>query len=310
LVDYVVPHNPEWASHFTREAAALRAALMPLDVTFHHIGSTAIPGIRAKPIIDLLGETNDLSEIDARSYIFPHLGYEIMGEYGIDGMRYFRKINISGARTHNLHIFEMGSPHAERHLAFRDYLRAHPDRAAAYSELKARLTASDDFSWDDYVDGKSPFIRATEQEALTWYRERRQDKAISHPFEDPNVARVFDAYPREARRGLLQLRDLIFDVAARTEGVGPLLETLKWGQPAYLTPETKSGSTIRLGVPKGGDFAIFVHCQTRIVPDFRALFPNDFDYEGNRAIRFMSADDIASEKLELFIESALTYHRR
>lgn len=174
MVDYVVPHNPEWTSHFLREAAALQAALMPLDLTFHHIGSTAIPGILAKPIIDLLGETNDLAAIDSRSASFKQIGYEVLGAYGIDGRRYFRKINGSGVRTHHLHIFEMGSPHAERHLAFRDYLRVHSQIAAAYSELKAKLTASDNLSWDDYVDGKSPFIRATEKDALTWYREGQQ----------------------------------------------------------------------------------------------------------------------------------------
>jgi hypothetical protein len=133
---------------------------------------------------------------------------------------------------------------------------------------------------------------------------------MSKPFEDPNVERAFSAFPIEARRGLLQLRELIFDVAARTEGVGCILETLKWGQPSYLTPETKSGSTIRLGLPKGGGFAIYAHCQTSIISDFQAIFPNDFVYEGNRAIHFASSDDLIIEKLELFLTSALTYHRR
>ncbi len=133
---------------------------------------------------------------------------------------------------------------------------------------------------------------------------------MSQPFDDPNVERAFAAFAREAQQGLLHLRELIFDVAGRTEGVGRLQETLKWGQPAYLTPETKSGTTIRLGCPKAGGFAVFVHCQTSIVSDFRALFPHDFQYEGNRAIHFASRDDLASEKLELFVTSALTYHRR
>ncbi|MEM6593710.1 MAG: DUF1801 domain-containing protein [Pseudomonadota bacterium] len=133
---------------------------------------------------------------------------------------------------------------------------------------------------------------------------------MSHPFEDPNVARVFAAFPSEARVGLQYLRKLIFDVAARTEGVGCLEETLKWGQPAYLTPETKTGTTIRLGCPKTGGFAIYVHCQTSIVSDFRALFPDDFHYEGNRAIYFTTAEALPAEKLELFITRALTYHRR
>ena len=130
------------------------------------------------------------------------------------------------------------------------------------------------------------------------------------PFDDPNVERVFDGFPSEARSGLLQLRDMIFAVAAQTEGVGRLQETLKWGQPAYLTPETKSGTTIRLGLPKTGGFAIYVHCQTSIVSDFQALFPNEFAYEGNRAIHFTAQDDLPAEKLDLFIRQALTYHRK
>lgn len=133
---------------------------------------------------------------------------------------------------------------------------------------------------------------------------------MSQPFEDPNVERAFSAFPDEVKNGLLRLRGLIFDVAARTEGVGRLEETLKWGQPAYLTPETKSGTTIRLGCPKAGGFAIYVHCQTSIVSDFQALLPDDFDYEGHRAIHFATAVDLPAEKLELFIARALTYHRR
>ncbi len=133
---------------------------------------------------------------------------------------------------------------------------------------------------------------------------------MTHPFDDPNVERAFSGFPSPARDGLLQLRQRIFDVAARTECVGRLEETLKWGQPAYLTPQTKSGTTIRLGCPKAGGFAIYVHCQTSIVSDFRALFPNDFDYEGNRAVQFSTMEGLPIEKLDLFITSALTYHRK
>ena len=132
---------------------------------------------------------------------------------------------------------------------------------------------------------------------------------MSVPFEDPNVERVFGGYPGEARQGLLELRDLIFDVATHTAVVGRIQETLKWGQPAYLTPETKSGSTIRLGIPKTGGFAIYTHCQTSIISDFRSLFPDDFVYEGNRAIHFVSSDNLPADKLKLLISSALTYHR-
>ena len=98
---------------------------------------------------------------------------------------------------------------------------------------------------------------------------------MPHPLEDPNVERAFADFTTDVRPGLLELRELIFDVAARTDGVGRIQETLKWGQPAYLTPETKSGTTIRLGCLKAGGFAIYVHCQTSVVSEIQELFPND-----------------------------------
>ncbi|MGI9509775.1 MAG: DUF1801 domain-containing protein [Geminicoccaceae bacterium] len=106
----------------------------------------------------------------------------------------------------------------------------------------------------------------------------------------------------------MTLRDLIFETAEQTPGVGRLEETLKWNQPAYLTPGTKSGSTIRLGLAGENGFAIYAHCQTSILSDFQNVFPDDFVYHGNRAIEFSGGETLALEKLELLIRSALTYH--
>ncbi len=128
------------------------------------------------------------------------------------------------------------------------------------------------------------------------------------PFEDPDVEARFRSFPEPARRGLLTLRGLIFETAESTPEVGALEETLKWGQPAYLTPQTGSGSTIRLGLPKQGGFAIYTHCQTTILSDFRSLFPDDFAYEGNRAVRFKDGEALPLDKLRLLIHRALTYH--
>lgn len=132
-------------------------------------------------------------------------------------------------------------------------------------------------------------------------------KARLH-FEDPDVEARFAAFPEPARTGLLTLRRLIFETARETPRVGAVQETLKWGQPAYLTPETKSGSTIRLGVPKQGGFALYTHCQTTLLSDFRSIFPDDFVYEGNRAIRFKDSETLPLDKVRLLISSALTYH--
>ena len=130
------------------------------------------------------------------------------------------------------------------------------------------------------------------------------------PIEDPAVSDAFAAFPETDRVALMELRELIFETAAETDGVGRLEETLKWGQPAYLTPETKSGSTLRLGKMKSGDVAVFAHCQTSIIADFRSLFPDDFNYEGNRAVCFSAGEAVPLEKLRLLIGSALNYRLR
>lgn len=127
-------------------------------------------------------------------------------------------------------------------------------------------------------------------------------------FENPAVAAAYEFFPAPQREGLLKLRTLIFETAAETPGVGTLEETLKWGQPAYLTPKTRSGSTIRLGLPKQGGFALYAHCQTTLIPDFRSLFPDEFDYEGNRAVHFKEGAALPLEPLRLLVRSALTYH--
>lgn len=169
MFTHVVPHDPCWAEAASQEIAAVRTAGAGIRV-IHHIGSTAIPGILAKPIIDLLGEARDLSEI--KSPALKTLGYEAMGAYGITGRRYFRKTTGSGVRTHHLHVFAQGSPHIIRHVAFREYLRAHPEVAAAYSALKARLMGEGAVPWETYMDGKDPFVRAVEADACAWYGAR------------------------------------------------------------------------------------------------------------------------------------------
>ena len=130
----------------------------------------------------------------------------------------------------------------------------------------------------------------------------------SHPFQDPAVKATFDAFPDNLKPGLLALRDLIFATHADTPGSGQLIETLKWGQPSYLTEKPKTGSTIRLGLPKSGGTAIYTHCQTTLISDFRVLFPDEFTYEGNRAVHFAEGETPDAAKLVFLIRNALTYH--
>ena len=164
----VVPYDPLWRGAFEAEARHVASALGENVVAVHHIGSTAIPNIYAKPIIDMLVEAADIAEVDGRSSAMESLGYEVMGEYGIPGRRYFRKDNREGIRTHHVHAFEAGSAEAERHLAFRDYMIAHPAEAQSYSELKRKLAAEHPQSIDDYMDGKDGFIKEIDRRAARW----------------------------------------------------------------------------------------------------------------------------------------------
>jgi len=130
-------------------------------------------------------------------------------------------------------------------------------------------------------------------------------------IKNPEVAFVFSTYPPNFRRKLLALRSLIFAVARNTEGVGKLEETLKWGEPAYLTSESGSGTTVRIHWKRSAPtrYGMNFHCQTTLVENFRALFPNDFEFEGNRSIVFDENDVVPAEKLSVCIAAALTYHR-
>ena len=166
----VVPYDPGWPGSFEAEATRVAAALGDNVVAVHHIGSTAIPDAYAKPVIDMLVELRDLAEVDDRTSAMKSLGYDVMGEYGIPGRRYFRKDDPEGVRTHQVHAFAAGSAEVERHLAFRDYLRAHPDDARRYSRLKRRLAEDHPQSPDEYMDGKDGFIKEIDRTAVRWRR--------------------------------------------------------------------------------------------------------------------------------------------
>ncbi|WP_341368451.1 DUF1801 domain-containing protein [Yoonia sp. BS5-3] len=133
---------------------------------------------------------------------------------------------------------------------------------------------------------------------------------MTRPFADEKVKAAYDAFPGEGRAMALQLRDLIFAVAADNPAVGAIEETLKWGQPSYLTPQTKSGSTLRIGMAKQGGAALFAHCATDIISTYASSFPGADLIEGNRAVIFASPDKIVPERLRLLIYHGLTYHLR
>lgn len=133
-------YNPEWPRIAAAHAECLRM-LGSILVTVHHIGSTSVPGLAAKPIIDLMPIIADLAELDGQRRRIETFGYMWHGELGISGRRYCTLADETGVRAVQLHFFKAGSPHVERHIAFRDYLRAHPEAASAYAIEKRRAQA-------------------------------------------------------------------------------------------------------------------------------------------------------------------------
>jgi hypothetical protein len=126
------------------------------------------------------------------------------------------------------------------------------------------------------------------------------------------VDAAFEAYPKPLKTKLLALRRLIFATARATKGVGALQETLKWGQPSYLTSESRSGSTIRIDRVKStaNQYAVYFHCQTDLVQTFRQMYPTELSYGGNRSILLNAEDEIPEPALRHCVALALTYHLR
>jgi len=153
----VVPHDAGWPRAYASEAHRIEAALAPLDVTLHHIGSTAVAGLAAKPVIDILLVVESHQALGERTPALADLGYEAKGEFGIPGRRYFSK-GPDEARTHHVHAYEQGHREIARHLGFRDFLRAHPAAAKKYGDLKTRLAAAHRDDIDAYIAGKESFI--------------------------------------------------------------------------------------------------------------------------------------------------------
>jgi len=169
-------YDPEWprlAAGHSRRLQALGSAL----VIVHHIGSTSVPGLAAKPIIDLMPVVSDLAELDQLRERVEALGYGWHGELGIAGRRYCTLDDQAGVRAVQLHIFQVNSPHVERHIALRDYLRAHPEIARAYENEKRRAQSLHPDDSHRYGDEKAAWIRDAEVKALDWYGQLRSIRA-------------------------------------------------------------------------------------------------------------------------------------
>lgn len=164
----IADYDPAWPRLFEEERARLMQAIGEWAVAIEHVGSTAVPGLAAKPIIDIGVALENL--VDSLKCITPlvNLGYQCKGEFGIPGRIYFRKVTdepVPGAtydgagRTHQVHMYQRDHEQFRWHIAFRDYMRSHPDDAAEYAALKREVAARHHDDIEEYVNGKHDFIR-------------------------------------------------------------------------------------------------------------------------------------------------------
>ncbi|WML47632.1 GrpB family protein [Neobacillus sp. PS3-34] len=168
----VVPYREEWKSLYNDEKKRLISILLPDEVFVHHIGSTSIPGLSAKPIIDIIAEAADLEIFDKKTPELNSAGYIAKGENGIKGRRYFFKCSENGERLFHLHAFEKGSPQVKRHLAFRDYLVVSPEDAARYASIKETAARKFPYEIEFYIDYKDAIVKEIESKALEWWNKR------------------------------------------------------------------------------------------------------------------------------------------
>ena len=156
---------------FKEEASKLYKIFRHEIIEIYHIGSTSVDNLKAKPIIDIMPVVKNINSIDNFTAEMASIGYESKGENGIAGRRYFQKGGDN--RTHHVHIYELGNPQIERHLAFRDYLRVHPHDSRKYGELKEELSQRFPYNIDSYIKGKEKLVLEIERKAIAWYKSVR-----------------------------------------------------------------------------------------------------------------------------------------
>lgn len=168
----VEPYSPLWPQMFKEESIRIRSILKNEVTEVHHIGSTAIPGMSAKPVIDMLPVVKDIMRVDECNESFMRQGYEPRGEYGLAGRRYFVKGKPES--THHVHIYQEGDPAIVRHIAFRDYMITHPSAANAYGVLKENLAQQHAEDRNAYIDGKASFVQEHERLAIEWWQSQQK----------------------------------------------------------------------------------------------------------------------------------------
>ena len=170
-------HNPRWKRLFSDEAYLIFDSLRIEDLRLYHIGSTSIPQISAKPVIDILGSVDSLKTIDDTKDKLLELGYEYKGEYGIEGRRYYVLKSTDKALSYvHIHFFEHSHPAIKKHILFRDYLRLNADARKRYEDLKLDLISAQ--AGAEYTDKKAPLISQLLSEAENHLSNPRKVLAI------------------------------------------------------------------------------------------------------------------------------------
>jgi len=160
-------HSELWHQLFAEEEAQLRNAIGAQVVAIEHVGSTALCGLSAKPIIDIAVAVRQIADAEKCVTQLEDIGYKSRGELGIPGRQYFTK---GDPRTHHLHMVELGSDLWRSHLLFRDYLRQHPEVAKEYENLKMELARKYTENREAYTEGKAAFIEDVLKAASRWRR--------------------------------------------------------------------------------------------------------------------------------------------
>jgi GrpB-like predicted nucleotidyltransferase (UPF0157 family) len=172
-------HNARWKRIFSRESYLLFDELRDESLRLYHCGSTSVPGIAAKPVIDILGSVKSLEYLDNRQHILKRLGYAYKGEYGIAGRRYCVLYNPEQTVAYvHLHLFQHDDPEVEKHLLFRDYLRSNPEAAQRYAEHKTSLVHEKKVSRDLYPELKNDLIQSLLKEAQLYKNKKPTVLAI------------------------------------------------------------------------------------------------------------------------------------
>ena len=157
----VTEYNKDWPLMYEKEAVKLRKIFRSEIIEIYHIGSTSVDGLIAKPIIDIMPVVRDVNRIDDYNTKMIDIGYEPKGENGLPSRRFFQK--GGDERTHHIHFYEMGNTEIERHLAFRNYLRTHPDVLKKYGSLKKELSQRFSRDIEAYISGKEQLVSEIEK---------------------------------------------------------------------------------------------------------------------------------------------------